>query len=134
LTSILSKEMAPKNIPFDFLFDDLIPLDIAVKPMFGMWAVYLNEKILLMLRDREDFTETNGVWIATTQEHHDSLKKELPSLQSISNYKMGLKETEWQLLPADSNDFEEAVRRVSEMIKRNDQRIGRAPGMRGNRN
>ena len=126
--------MAPKNIPFDFLFDDLIPLDIVVKPMFGMWAVYLNEKILLMLRDREDFTETNGVWIATTQEHHDSLKKELPSLQSISNYKMGLKETEWQLLPADSNDFEEAVRKVCELIKRNDQRIGRAPAMRGNRN
>ena len=80
--------MARKNIPFDFLFDYLTPLDITVKPMFGMWAVYLNEKILLILRERQDYADTNGVWIATSQEHHNSLKKDLPSLRSISIYKM----------------------------------------------
>src|SRR5688572_21867752 len=108
--------MTQKNIPFDFLFDYLTPLDITVKPMFGMWAVYLNEKFLLILRDRQDFPDTNGVWIATTQEHHNSLKKDFPSLRSISNYKRGLKETEWQLLPVDSDDFEVSVRKVCEFI------------------
>ena len=121
--------MARKNIPFDFLFDYLTPLDITVKPMFGMWAVYLNEKILLILRERQDYADTNGVWIATSQEHHNSLKKDLPSLRSISNYKMGLTETEWQLIPVDNYDFEVSARKVCEFIKRNDPRIGRIPGM-----
>ena len=119
------KKMAPDNIPFDFLFDYLIPLDIEVKHMFGMWSVYSNEKILMILRDRKDNPETNGIWIATSQQHHKSLKKDLPSLRSISTYKVGFKETEWQILPVDSNDFEESVRKVCELIKRNDQRIGK---------
>jgi hypothetical protein len=76
--------MTKKNIPFDFVLDYLTPLDVTVKPMFGFWAIYLNQKIVFILRQRDDHPETNGVWIATSQEHHESLKKELPSMCTIS--------------------------------------------------
>ena len=36
--------MKNKNLPFEFVFDYLTPLDITVKPMFGMWAIYVNDK------------------------------------------------------------------------------------------
>jgi hypothetical protein len=116
-----------KNIPFDFVFDYLMPLDVIVKPMFGMWAIYVNKKIMLILRQRQNFPETNGVWIATNQAHHKSLKRDLPSLCSISTYSDGIRETEWQVLPVDTDDFEYSVRKVCELIKRNDHRIGRIP-------
>jgi hypothetical protein len=119
--------MTRKNIPFDFVLDYLIPLDVTVKPMFGLWAIYVNEKIMLILRQRQDFPGTNGVWIATTQEHHKSLKSDLPSLCSITTYSNGIRETEWQVLPVDTNDFEASVRKVCELIKHSDHRIGRIP-------
>jgi len=38
--------------------------------MFGCLAVYVKEKIVLILRDRRDETADNGVWLATTEDHH----------------------------------------------------------------
>jgi hypothetical protein len=110
-----------------------MPLDLTVKPMFGLWAIYVNEKIMLILRQRQDFPDTNGVWIATNPEHHRSLKKDLPSLRTISTYSGGIKESEWQVLPGDTDDFEVSVRKVCELIKHGDHRIGRIPIPRQNK-
>jgi len=101
--------------------------------MFGLWAIYVKEKIMLILRQRQDFTDTNGVWVATTQEHHKSLKIDLPSLRSISTYSDGIRETEWQVLPVDADDFEASVRKVCELIKHGDHRLGRIPKPRQSR-
>jgi hypothetical protein len=119
--------MANKTIPFDFILDFLIPLDVTVKQVFGLWAIYVNEKIMLILRQRMDYPDTNGIWIATNQEHHKSLKVDLPSIHSISNYSHGIKESEWQVIPVDSDDFESSARKVCDFIKHNDHRIGRIP-------
>jgi hypothetical protein len=124
--------MTKKNIPFEFVFDYLAPLEVTVKPMFGLFAIYFNEKIVLVLRQRKDHADTNGVWVATTPQHHTSLKSDLPSLRSFAIYSKAVKETEWQLLPADSNDFESSVIKVCELIKRGDPRIGRMPKLRKN--
>lgn len=107
--------MIRKNIPFDFVFDHLMPLDVTVKPMFGMWAIYAGEKILLILRQRKDRPETNGVWIATNSEHHKSLKSDLPSLRSIFAYEGSDKDTQWQLLPVEADDFEASVIKACEL-------------------
>jgi hypothetical protein len=72
-----------KSIPFDFVFDYLFPIIPAVKPMFGCHALYLEEKIILILRNRKDHAEDNGVWVATEFEHHETLRKEIPSLRRI---------------------------------------------------
>jgi len=82
--------MTRKKIPFDFVFDYLVPLDITVKPMFGIWAFYVDGKIMLVLRQRNDHPDTNGIWVATSQQHHKSLKSELASLTSISTFSKGL--------------------------------------------
>jgi hypothetical protein len=122
--------MPKKNIPFNFVFDHLLPLDVTVKPMFGMWAIYLSEKILLILRQRSDQPDKNGVWVATNAEHHKSLKSELPSLRSIFAYEGSDKDTEWQLLPVSTYDFEASVGKVCELIKSGDDRIGKIPKSR----
>ena len=125
--------MTRKNIPFDFVFDWLLPLEVTVKPMFGMFAIYTGRKIVLILRQRNNHQDTNGVWIATNQEHHESLKKDLPSLCSISAYTKDGFETEWQMLPADSSHFETSVIKVCEFIVSGDPRIGRIPTPRQNK-
>src|SRR5689334_9700158 len=104
--------MKKKPIPFEFILDYLYPLDPVIKPMFGCYALYSGEKIVLITRDRENHPEANGVWVATSHEYHDSLKNEFPSLHSIPL--LGEDPTEWQMVPADAIDFETAVIRICE--------------------
>ncbi len=52
-------------------------------PTFGCLAVYIANKIVFILRDKRDGTADNGLWLATTEEHHDSLRREFPSMRSI---------------------------------------------------
>ena len=44
----------------------------------------LRKKIVFALRNRKD--RDDGVWVATTKEHHASLRRELPNLRSISMF------------------------------------------------
>jgi hypothetical protein len=96
--------------------------------MFGCLAVYVGEKIVLVLRQKPEKTADNGVWLATTEEHHKSLGREFPSMRSIGV--LGKKVTGWQVLPADAADFEEAALHACELIKARDPRIGKVPGAR----
>ena len=118
---------ASKKNPFPFVLEALLPLNPSVRPMFGCQAVYVGNKIMLVLRNRESHPEANGVWIATSKEYHDSLKKELPSLCSVYILSEGKAETNWQMIPLEAGDFESSVIRACEMILDNDERIGRIP-------
>jgi hypothetical protein len=82
---------------------------------------------MVILRKRDDHTDANGVWIATSKEHHASLKKELPSMQSVYILSDGKGETGWQMIPVDADDFEEAVSKVCNLILKGDERIGKIP-------
>jgi hypothetical protein len=116
-----------KKIPFDFILDYLHPLEIKIRPMFGCHALYEREKILLVLRKREDHPNANGVWVATGKEHHESLKKEFPSLESVHILSNGKVETNWQMIQEDADDFEESAIRLCEIILKGDERIGKVP-------
>jgi hypothetical protein len=96
--------------------------------MFGCLAVYVGDKIVLILRDRRDATADNGVWLATTVEHHESLRQEFPNMRSIQVFRT--KVTGWQVLPADAPDFEESALAACELIVARDPRIGKVPGAR----
>lgn len=115
-----------KSVPFEFVLEALSRINPSVKPMFGCHALYRDEKILLILRNRKDNESDNGVWLATTHEHHASLKEDFPSMRSIRL--LGGKITSWQNLPLDSSDFEEAVMRACELVLKGDRRIGKVPG------
>ena len=117
-----------KIVPFQFVLDALNSLSPWTRPMFGCLAVYVGEKIVLILREKSVTTRDNGVWLATTVEHHDSLRHEFPHMRSIQV--LGKKVTGWQVLPVDAPDFEESAMRACDLILAGDPRIGKVPGAR----
>jgi hypothetical protein len=119
-----------REIPFDFIFDYLLPIETTVKPFFGMFAIYSGEKLLLMLRERDNQPGLNGIWIATARGGQESLKKALPALRTVSGPKAKNPETGWQMISATADDFEETAIRVCELIIRRDPRIGKIPPLK----
>jgi hypothetical protein len=119
---------ARKPLPHPLVLDALAPLSPMTRPMFGCLAVYVEEKIVLILRDKPGSSSDNGVWLATTQEHHDSLWREFPSMRSIEV--LGKKVTGWQVLPAAAEDFEQAALHACDLVLARDPRIGKVPGAR----
>jgi hypothetical protein len=117
-----------KAVPHQFVLDAIAALSPTTCPMFGCLAVYVADKIVLILRNRRNETADNGVWLATTEDHHESLRCEFPNMRSIQVLGKGV--TGWQVLPADAPDFEEAALRACERILAGDTRIGKVPGTR----
>jgi len=119
-----------KPVPHPFVLDAIAPLSPTTRPMFGCLAVYVRDKIVLILRnkDKPDQTADNGVWLATTEEHHQSLRRDFPNMRSIQV--LGKKVTGWQVLPADAPDFEETALHACELVIAGDPRIGKVPGAR----
>ena len=117
-----------KAPPHEFVLDALAPLSPRTNPMFGCLAVYVGGKIMFILRDKRDNTADNGVWLATTEEHHESLRRDFPRMRSIGV--LGKKVTGWQVLPAEAPDFESAALHACELVMAGDPRIGKAPGAR----
>ena len=117
-----------KAVPHQFVLDAIAALSPTTRPMFGCLAVYVADKIVLILRDKRNETTDNGVWLATTKDHHDSLRREFSNMRSIRLLGKGV--TGWQVLPADAPDFEEAALRACERILARDPRIGKVPGAR----
>lgn len=121
-----------KALPYEFVLEALAGSRYITRPMFGCLAVYVKEKIVLILRDKPSAVSSNGVWLATTKDHHESLRGEFPEMRSIPALGSGL--TGWQMLPSDAPDFEEAALRACELILAGDPRIGKTPqGRRASR-
>ena len=128
ISLLFSNLMATKKIiPFNFVLEYLEPLPYAVKPFFGCFGVHVGDKIMLILRERPDHPEVNGVWMATSPEHHASLKKIFPSMCSVSILNNGSGETKWQMIPVSANDFESSIIELCQLVRRKDERIGRVP-------
>ena len=117
-----------KPIPHEFVLEALSTLSPWTRPMFGCLAFYLGDKIVLILRDKGSNTADNGVWLATTEQHHEALRREFPHVRSIQLF--GKKVTDWRVLPVDAPDFEEAALRACELVATQDPRIGKVPGSR----
>ena len=116
------------RIPFAFLLDHILRDDIAIKPMFGCFALYAGGKLSLFLVDRDEplvkpdgETMDNGVHVATTVEHVDSLKQDFVDAE----FRMLKGGKVWMLIPSGHARFEDNVIRTCEMIDSHDPRIGR---------
>jgi hypothetical protein len=114
-----------KRIPHEFVLGAVSAVSPRTRSMFGCLAIYVEEKIVLILRDKPGDTADNGVWLATTEEHHKSLRREFPNMRSIQMF--GKSVTGWQVLPADAPDFEEAALHSCELVLARDPRIGKVP-------
>ena len=117
-----------KPLPHEFVLEEIASLSPVTRPMFGCLAVYVEEKIVLILRDKRKSPADNGVWLATTRQHHESLRREFPRMRSIRV--LGKEPTGWQVLPADDPQFEAAVLRACKLILARDSRIGKVPKTR----
>lgn len=118
-----------KPVPHEFVLDALEPVKSETRSMFGCLAVYVNDKIVCALRDkRNETSDDDGMWLATTLEHHPSLRQDFPNMRSIRV--LGKDVTGWQILPVDAPDFEEAAMRACEFIVAGDPRIGKVPASR----
>jgi hypothetical protein len=116
-----------KASPHSFQLDELIGGKFTQVFLTVGQKNYRIEKIIFILREKEDFPKDNGVWVATSQEHHESLKKDFPSLRKITIFG---ENGGWRILPADARDFEEAVNFACEKVIEGDLRIGKVPKAR----
>lgn len=102
--------------------------------MFSGFAVYVGEKIVLMLRDSPKHPEDNGVWLVfseTAKLDDPGIHEEFPSLRLINL--LGGKIAHWRLLPADSSTFESEALHACELLLKHDRRFGRIPESRRTR-
>lgn len=112
-----------KQIPFSFVLDELSDLEPITKPMFGCTAIYIGSRITLILREKDNHPSSNGIWIATTHDHHSSLKKDFPKIKSIPV--LGKSPTGWQMIRSNDPTFEESALRLCQLIRKGDGRIGK---------
>ncbi len=108
---------------YPFFLEELYPITLIHKKMFGVDAYYIGDKIMFVLKCNDKHIEDNGIWLATTKDRHEKLKEELPSLRTIQMY--GIKS--WLILPEDSDTFEIEARKIAAMIKENSDLIGNVP-------
>lgn len=115
-----------KPVPHEFVLEALAPLNPRTRAMFSCLAIYIGPKIVMALRSKGGETRgSDGVWLATKREHHETLRTDFPNMKSIPV--LGPAPTGWQLLAASDPDFEESALRACELILTRDPRIGKVP-------
>jgi hypothetical protein len=112
-----------RDTPFPFVLEELLPIRPVTKKMFGFTYVYLDEKLLLCLRDSDKQPGTNGVWLFTYTEHLESLRQEFPTVPRRCFWKS--KQNAWVVLHSRLEDFEECAFTACGLILKGDPRIGR---------
>jgi hypothetical protein len=102
--------------------------------MFSGFAVYVGDKIVLILRDSEKYREDNGVWLVfseTANPADPGIRRDFPSLRLIGL--LGGKIAHWRLIPADSSTFESEALHACDLLLKHDVRFGRVPQSRQTR-
>lgn len=112
-----------QKIPFDFVIEQLYSRHPRVKPMFGAHGVYVDNKIVCILRKKESHPDDNGIWIASPLENHESLRKLIPVLRKIEMFAQNA--SDWLLIPAQDNDFETYANVFCGLVLQGDLRIGK---------
>jgi hypothetical protein len=119
------------KLPHSFVLEALAPLNPEVRRMFSGFAVYVGDRLVLMLRDHVKSARDNGVWLVLaegTDPADRRLLREFPSIRSIEL--LGNKIGHWLVIPSDSPDFETEVLHACDLLLRRDARLGRIPESR----
>ena len=119
------------KIPHTFVVEALESLRPEVRRMFSGFALYVGNRMHMMLRDNPKFPEDNGIWLVLSEvidPADPALRRELPSLRPIQT--IGGKVGHWLLIPSDQSNFETEALHVCDLILRQDPRLGRIPQSR----
>src|SRR5918993_3706061 len=100
-----SAASSQRRSPFQFVLDELLPVRPAVRRMFGFTYVYLDERLLLSLRESAKQPRFNGVWLYTEAEHIESLRGEFPLLPRRCFWKSAKSGSGWVIIATDFEDF-----------------------------
>ena len=119
-------------LAYSFVLEELqsllTPDRVRVKAMFGSHAVYVDEKIVFILRRKA--TRDDGVWVALSDPAHmQSVVKEYPSLRGIEMFAQRAF-NDWLNLPENAESFEESALELCTLIGKRDPRIGKIPKRR----
>ena len=112
-----------RDVPFSFVLEELASLRPTVKRMFGFTYVYLDDRLLLSLRNSKKQPGSNGMWVYTTADQLESLASEFDQLSRRYLWRSG--KNAWVILAAKLEGFEEFALRACELILQGDRRIGR---------
>ena len=99
--------------------------------MFSGFAVYVGDRLVLMLRDHTKSPKDNGIWLVLAEgvdPADASLRRDFPSIRSIEL--LGNKISHWLLIPSDGADFETEALDACDLILSRDPRLGRIPQSR----
>jgi hypothetical protein len=119
---------ARRSAPYPFILEALAPLEPEVRPMFSGFAVYVGDKIVVILRDSPKNPKDNGVWLVfseTAKMNDPDIRRAFPSLRLIDL--LGGKIAHWRLIPADSSTFESEALHACDLLLKHDARFGRIP-------
>jgi hypothetical protein len=111
------------KLPYDFILRYLYPVRPKIRKMLGGYALLLEEYILLLLREKENQPEFNGVFVPTEPRYFDELSTEI----HFSNMEFdidGAPHT-WIFIREDLPDFHEVLQRACALIRAGDKRIGK---------
>ena len=112
-----------KPVAFAFVLDRLDRLSPYTRPMFGCTAVYVDERIVFVLRERGD--SDDGVWVAFAPEAEAQVRAILPRLQDIDMF--GGNVRGWKKLAATSAEFEEDVELACSQVLAGNTHFGKVP-------
>ena len=132
------KDTPKKTPPFSFVLEELENSRLAprvhTKPMFGCLAVYIGEKIVFILRRKQNpkTLRDDGIWVATLPEHNESLLEDFPILRRIEMFQAAGQKvfTGWLNLPEQEEYFEETALALCRRVIEGDLRIGKLPSSR----
>lgn len=113
----------PYQIPYSFVLQALYPLRPTVQKMLGAYGVYLENKLIMFLRDRENQPEFNGIFIATQPQYFLELQQQIHA--SKMKFDLDGSADSWLFISEDLDDFKDKVIKACEMIKNGDERIGK---------
>ena len=118
----VQKRKAAREIAYDFVLDRLAPLEPSTRPMFGSTGVYLEERVICILRKKGDADD--GVWLCFEPEVEGDVLALLPTLKRID--RLG-NVRNWRKLAANSPSFEDDVLKACALLLAGDTRIGKLP-------
>ncbi len=116
-------------LAYSFVLEELqsllSPDRLRTRAMFGSHGVYVDEKIVFIVRRKGD--SDDGLWVALSDPSHvPSLTKNFPALRVIDMFKQRAF-NDWLKLPETADGFEELALELCGLVAKRDTRIGKIP-------
>lgn len=120
-----SPAKSTRALPQAFVLESLESLDPRTRPMFGCLSVYVDERIVFILREKGGGDPDDGVWVGYEPQHEAAVREAFPRLEPIEVFDGRV--SGWLKLSAKSPEFEEDVLAACKLVRARDPRIGKVP-------